>query len=1330
LSRAAGAWRFAPALVALWLLAPAIVGRGSFFQRDIHWVWYPHVESSVRAVSQGAWPLWDPHPAFGLPALADPNYQLAYPTTWLNLLLPPDASYTLFVALHLLGAGLGAFRLGRCFGLSPAAAALGASAWTASGPLLSFVSLFHHFAGLAWTPWVLLALERTLAAPTARRAAVLGAVAGGQVLAGSGDLCLMTALLGAAAVARWLVASTPRGAHAGRAAGALVLAAGIGCSISAVQWLPTAAILKAGSRLALAPWANLYWSLHPATLMELVAPKLFLGLRLSPEARQLLFESREPLLASLYLGAPILALAVLGTLCGGPRRALLAGSAVAFLLCALGRHAFLYPLLIELPPFAMMRYPAKYMGPASLAICLLAGVGLDAWRRDWAGIGRRRAGWSSAGAAALGLALAAVAGWIGLGGAGGALAGEAAAQNATTRLLLGSGASLAMAALLALRAGRRSAPPPLTAALIVVAVGGLLPATTGVNALAPPALVAHRPAWSAGLNASSVPARLYVEPVPYPPEPSLAPAPRAWSLEWWWTLGVQDTMAPPIASRWGIDGSYDGDTTGLTPRAVAELSVALARLRGSPASLRLLRAGGVDYVVSLAERPWLVGPISTQRSVFNRPILVYRVPDTLPRAFVVDGVRRQGPEGPALLIDPGLDLTREVLLEGVPARAPDAAFRGRAQVLSRRADAVSLLVEASAPAHVVLLDGYAEGWHAEVDGRPAPVRRANLLFRAVEVEAGRHSIELRYRPGAVMLGATLSASGAALAIALAAVGAARRRAGPRPSGPRGPGRSGDSGPLEQRASGGVDAGRVEAVAGRVTRALRGLRQLVGPRLEQLQPAGGVGAEGHDLVEAKAPRRLAPGLGQDRPRLVPDAVRILVAGVEERLAGVRYAARDAAPVGEVQGVVEHERAQPGPGVVEEQHQRARLELGGEVQHLDHGAPFAAVAAQAVETVLEPFDPRGAGGDDECGAAGRDDRAGSARQRRRSQQDRRRQRQPDPRRGEELRPVGPRHAGGEHESAVGQGGAQEADRDRERQQPPVQGRPGSRAHAEQGRRQRQRSQQAAPGDELARVRRHQRAEMLAELHGEAHGDARRVQVDPHHLGLVPALRSAAQQWQARHQGGEDRRAQIEGQRPAPEAHAQRQQQQRRAQQQRQRALVDPRGEEGDAGRDDHEHRAPTPAGEHPENQYARRGDPGVRAGVYGVQAQQVRGSPGGGERARQQGPVRPVRSQGQHQQRGQEAGRRQVVGVEQVGCVQQLRRQQACRQVEQQAEGTVRIGHGQHAPRRQGEDHPLVDASEVLRPHDGELAPEHGVDREQDQGDARRWRGRGGRHARRS
>ena len=166
------------------VLHPLLSGR-VLFERDILTYWYEEVEVFVQTVAAGSWPVWDPWISFGQPFLGYPDTQVLYPFTWLNLVAGPAFVHTAFVLAHLVFSGLGLFLLARRFGVSDGGAFVAAAAWTTSGPFLSFVSLWHHFAGAAWIPWAILAADACFAARARRRAAVAwGAVIGVQALAG------------------------------------------------------------------------------------------------------------------------------------------------------------------------------------------------------------------------------------------------------------------------------------------------------------------------------------------------------------------------------------------------------------------------------------------------------------------------------------------------------------------------------------------------------------------------------------------------------------------------------------------------------------------------------------------------------------------------------------------------------------------------------------------------------------------------------------------------------------------------------------------------------------------------------------------------------------------------------------------------------------------------------------------------------------------------------------------------------------------------------------------------------------------------------------------
>ena len=138
-------------------------------------------------------------------------------------------------------------------------------------------------------------------------------------------------------------------------------------------------------------------------------------------------------------------------------------------------------------------------------------------------------------------------------------------------------------------------------------------------------------------------------------------------------------------------------------------------------------------------------------------VRVARVPGTRPRAYLVNhAFVARGEEAWRILAAPDFDPAEAILLAedgGVP-RVSD--FHGTARVLEAKPDRWTVSTEAAAAGYLVITEANAPGWRAEVDGRPAAVVTANLVFRAVAVPAGTHTVVLRYRPRAVIWGLALS----------------------------------------------------------------------------------------------------------------------------------------------------------------------------------------------------------------------------------------------------------------------------------------------------------------------------------------------------------------------------------------------------------------------------------------------------------------------------------------------------------------------------------------------------------------------------------------------
>jgi Bacterial membrane protein YfhO len=166
---------------------------------------------------------------------------------------------------------------------------------------------------------------------------------------------------------------------------------------------------------------------------------------------------------------------------------------------------------------------------------------------------------------------------------------------------------------------------------------------------------------------------------------------------------------------------------------------------------------------------------------------LYRVLDPLPRIYLagraavpevaVDDPRVQG--FGAELFDPEILAGNLVHLDRRDAGAALHAPAGRAGACQLTAFGRSQLqarCRADRPAVAVILEQYAEGWHARVDGADTPLLLVNRLYRGVPLASGDHVIDLSFHPPGFIAGAAVSAISLALLGLLAFAG---RRVSPR-----------------------------------------------------------------------------------------------------------------------------------------------------------------------------------------------------------------------------------------------------------------------------------------------------------------------------------------------------------------------------------------------------------------------------------------------------------------------------------------------------------------------------------------------------------------------
>ena len=428
----------------------------------------------------------------------------------------------------------------------------------------------------------------------------------------------------------------------------------------------------------------------------------------------------------------------------------------------MGPHGPVYPVLVALVPLLrIFRYPSKALLVVAFLLALAAGLGLAAIRR-----GRhRRATRASPGSCSP------AASWR---------PSSAAAGGPWTFRSWRWPSRGPPPPWPALAARGRIAPGLAAPVLAALAVADLLGAHVGLNPTAPPSLLLDPPPLVAQVDRSEG-RRLYVYDYHSLPETSqrllgrphpysyLTPPP-GWDPRVFVMVALRLYLLPPSAGFYGLEGSYDIDLRGLYPRELDDLTHVLRQVEGQPAHAKLLRLGAVGTVASLHDGGF-GDPVTTLASLFPEPIRVWRVPGALPRAWVV-GCARQADRRAAFeaFLDPGFDPAGEVILSEPVTGGSRCGPAGTSRFLTSRPDRVRLEVEAERAGYVVLADAFDPGWRATVDAAAAPLLRANVAFRAIAVPAGRHVVEMVYRPRAVSLGLALTL----LTMALVAVAAATR----------------------------------------------------------------------------------------------------------------------------------------------------------------------------------------------------------------------------------------------------------------------------------------------------------------------------------------------------------------------------------------------------------------------------------------------------------------------------------------------------------------------------------------------------------------------------
>jgi hypothetical protein len=152
------------------------------------------------------------------------------------------------------------------------------------------------------------------------------------------------------------------------------------------------------------------------------------------------------------------------------------------------------------------------------------------------------------------------------------------------------------------------------------------------------------------------------------------------------------------------------------------------------------------------------------------PYAVYRLPDALPRAFVVFEAAALPDHTRVLSTMKQTNFRKRVLLEDfTPSKEgslPDDAGTRSAEIATYEPDRIVINLADGPPGWLVLTDVWYPGWTCIVNGAETPIHRADFLFRAVPVPAGQQEVVFTFSLPRFELGKRISALTLAFVIAV------------------------------------------------------------------------------------------------------------------------------------------------------------------------------------------------------------------------------------------------------------------------------------------------------------------------------------------------------------------------------------------------------------------------------------------------------------------------------------------------------------------------------------------------------------------------------------
>jgi hypothetical protein len=701
-----------------------LFGREIFAFRDLTRYFYPLRFIMAQQVKSGILPLWDPNIFCGFPLLATLQIGFFYPLTVIHYLLPFGLAFNWYMIIHYFLAAAFTYAMLRYFRLPAAAAFFGGFVFAFSGYLLSVSNMNSSLSAVIWLPLVLIFFDRLILGARPLLDFILLSILLALMLLGGEPTIIYTT--------GWLLVGYAL-VFAPRRLFSLLLLAGAfltAFALIAVQLVPFLELARLSDRVVRTKYEFVsVQSFPPREILTFLFPYFF-GNMSGPGSYNaaLLGNVSQLWLVSPYMG--ILPLIMIFFAFSRKKLAwFFAGGAALSLLFAVGGYTPFYRLAYAvMPAISMIRYPIKYLFLTTFCLAVLSAFGLAALIDDAGGERakfRRLARWLAPFALlALGLAFSA----IRYAQAIFDLLAKYYPRNYPVEIM-GKLAEIVTFNILSLL--------NLAIYLLLLLVAAWLVQRGRLSGRYFAAIVILLTVAELYANGASIPvgisAKIFTE---VPPNYALLDKnTNSYRFDYSYRLGKENCFTygedydaamretkDNFSDNWHILYGLQNFSGYESIQPQAWRSLMFEKFTGDNFIKRLdfLSRANVRYIAGVEKwrKPGL--KLLRHKRNYGLDVYLYENLNYYPRAYLL-GDRRA-----AVKMDKYSPL--EVIVTAT-ARRPDKLF---------------------------LADSYYPGWKAFVDGKEAPIEKSLILFRAVKIPAGTHTVRFVYDPLSLKIGAGIS----------------------------------------------------------------------------------------------------------------------------------------------------------------------------------------------------------------------------------------------------------------------------------------------------------------------------------------------------------------------------------------------------------------------------------------------------------------------------------------------------------------------------------------------------------------------------------------------